>query len=47
MFLGINHRPILISQEIETSSVDWVQLSRIYVKTETESSQDKNRPVYF
>jgi hypothetical protein len=33
VFLGIIHRP-----EVGTSSIHWAQLSRFYLKTETESS---------
>jgi hypothetical protein len=42
VFLDIIHRPVFI-QNIQyfgnwTSSIDWVQLSRIHLKAETESS---------
>jgi hypothetical protein len=37
MFLEIIHYPS-ISPEIGTNSIDWAQLSRFYLKTETESS---------
>jgi hypothetical protein len=40
MFLDIIHRPVYtpLSPEIGNISIDWAQLSRFYLKTETESS---------
>jgi hypothetical protein len=40
MFLNIIHRPVfkLVTPEIVTSSIDWAQMSRFYLKTDTESS---------
>jgi hypothetical protein len=50
MFLDIVHRPVFILKhnvsetgfclrpKIKTSSIDWAQLSRFYLKTKTESS---------
>jgi hypothetical protein len=37
MFLDIIHR-LVLSPEIGASSIHWIQLSRFYLKTETESS---------
>jgi hypothetical protein len=34
----MHHRHKLLGSEIGASSVDWAQLSRFYLKTETESS---------
>jgi hypothetical protein len=38
MFLDIIRLPVLVGLDIRTSSVDWAQLSRFYLKTDTESS---------
>jgi hypothetical protein len=48
MFLDITHRPVFIKKHRPvyfskhdgegTSCIDWAQLSRFYLKTETESS---------
>jgi hypothetical protein len=41
VFMDIIHRPVFIylfGPEIWTSSIEWAQLSRFHLKTETESS---------
>jgi hypothetical protein len=38
VFLDIIHHPVFISILTGTCSVDWAQLSRFHLKTETESS---------
>jgi hypothetical protein len=38
MFLDIIRLPVLVGPDVGTSSVDWTQMSRFYLKTETESS---------